>query len=190
MTTTTAPIGTQYGPRAPQRWFYRCRDCLTVCAVRGSKLPELECSCGGRFETMGMVQRHRLVLTGLECPCDGRCTGAVGPSCDCQCGGENHGTGALVRVTYDAGPVPRIVAPDADQRIARAAEYRAALATADAAIEAKLGDTMRTMAAGGWISDRGLWERCYRARKARAHACGLKTHGGRLRALARLAAEV
>ena len=23
--------------------------------------------------------------------CNGICMGAVGPSCDCQCGGENHG---------------------------------------------------------------------------------------------------
>lgn len=23
--------------------------------------------------------------------CDARCTGAVGPSCDCQCRGQNHG---------------------------------------------------------------------------------------------------
>lgn len=25
--------------------------------------------------------------------CDGRCMGAVGPACDCSCGGENHGAG-------------------------------------------------------------------------------------------------
>jgi len=28
-----------------------------------------------------------------EKECDGRCTGAVGPACDCKCGGENHGGG-------------------------------------------------------------------------------------------------
>jgi hypothetical protein len=27
-----------------------------------------------------------------ECPCDGRCTGARGHSCDCSCGGANHGS--------------------------------------------------------------------------------------------------
>ena len=26
-------------------------------------------------------------------PCDGRCTGARGHSCDCSCGGKNHGAG-------------------------------------------------------------------------------------------------
>lgn len=25
--------------------------------------------------------------------CDGRCMGATGPSCDCSCGGMNHGAG-------------------------------------------------------------------------------------------------
>lgn len=26
-----------------------------------------------------------------EKECNGRCMGAVGPACDCACGGENHG---------------------------------------------------------------------------------------------------
>jgi len=28
-----------------------------------------------------------------ERECNGVCMGAVGPSCDCSCGGENHGKG-------------------------------------------------------------------------------------------------
>lgn len=28
--------------------------------------------------------------------CDPRCENAVGPSCDCSCGGKNHGRGYLV----------------------------------------------------------------------------------------------
>lgn len=27
--------------------------------------------------------------------CSAKCTGAVGQSCDCSCGGENHGGGSL-----------------------------------------------------------------------------------------------
>lgn len=27
--------------------------------------------------------------------CNGRCMGATGPSCDCSCGGENHGSAHL-----------------------------------------------------------------------------------------------
>jgi len=30
-----------------------------------------------------------------EKECNGVCMGAVGPSCDCSCGGENHGTAKL-----------------------------------------------------------------------------------------------
>ncbi len=30
--------------------------------------------------------------------CDGRCMGAIGPSCDCSCGGENHGKNSSVLV--------------------------------------------------------------------------------------------
>lgn len=30
-----------------------------------------------------------------EKECNGRCMGAVGPACDCSCGGENHGTAHL-----------------------------------------------------------------------------------------------
>lgn len=32
-----------------------------------------------------------VVGTVSETPCDARCTGARGTSCDCQCGGANHG---------------------------------------------------------------------------------------------------
>lgn len=27
--------------------------------------------------------------------CNARCMGAIGPACDCSCGGENHGTSSL-----------------------------------------------------------------------------------------------
>lgn len=30
-----------------------------------------------------------------DCPCDGRCTSAKGPNCDCSCGGANHGADYL-----------------------------------------------------------------------------------------------
>lgn len=56
-----------------------------------------------------LERRQRLVEEGQAAPCDGRCTNAVGPTCDCVCGGRNHGTKALVTVSFDRGPVP--VAP-------------------------------------------------------------------------------
>jgi hypothetical protein len=54
---------------------------------------------------MGRVEGARLTRMESRTPCDGRCIGAVGPSCDCSCGGENHGMTRLVDVAVDAGSV-------------------------------------------------------------------------------------
>lgn len=34
-----------------------------------------------------------VATTRLGVPCDARCTGARGHTCDCSCGGKNHGAG-------------------------------------------------------------------------------------------------
>lgn len=34
-----------------------------------------------------------------EKTCDGRCTSATGPNCECSCGGHNHGRSFLVSAT-------------------------------------------------------------------------------------------
>lgn len=63
-----------------------------------------------------------------------RCTGAVGPSCDCPCGGVNHGSGLLVLVEATT-TVPRLTPPgDGAAARARAEAYRAAVAGAVSAI--------------------------------------------------------
>lgn len=41
--------------------------------------------------TMIMDFKRLLGKYKPEKACDGRCMGAVGPACDCSCGGENHG---------------------------------------------------------------------------------------------------
>ncbi len=48
-----------------------------------------ECNCPLR--TWNAVKGH--YSEGRKC--DSRCTGAVGPNCECQCGGHNHGADAL-----------------------------------------------------------------------------------------------
>lgn len=49
--------------------------------------PSMPCpKCGTR--TYGDAVRGTL---RPEIPCSAKCTGAVGPSCDCACGGINHG---------------------------------------------------------------------------------------------------
>ena len=100
------------------RHFWKCPLCLTVAATEGDAVSRLDCGyCQVAMNYMGRVQRSRLVRDDDFCPCDARCTNAVGPSCDCSCGGLNHGTGALVTVTVDAGPVPIAnVQPTAQQK--------------------------------------------------------------------------
>jgi hypothetical protein len=41
-----------------------------------------------------------------ECPCDARCTNAKGPSCNCSCGGANHGAGHAVDLRCDSVALP------------------------------------------------------------------------------------
>lgn len=184
MCTTTPKIA---------RHYYRCRACCLVAAVdgaleqittpRGDREYTTRCVCDGRLELLGRVARARkgLVLDSERCACDGRCTNAPGPSCDCKCGGVNHGTGRMVPVVIDAGGVPRLqVGADAEITAckARAAEYAAAMEPYRA--------TLRRMR-----EDRaGSMRRATFAEDALASALGsisrLRTHKGRLAAIAKL----
>ena len=47
----------------------------------------VKCPCGGEF-WLQPVKGHMKP----EVSCDARCTGAKGFSCDCSCGGKNHGS--------------------------------------------------------------------------------------------------
>jgi hypothetical protein len=62
---------------------------------------------------MGVVAGDKYTKTENRAPCDGRCTHAVGPHCDCGCGGVNHGTGRLVATVVAEGKV-KVVNPTAD----------------------------------------------------------------------------
>src|SRR5688572_14840449 len=112
------------------RWFVRCRLCLSIAAIDAISLPkgEIQCSaCTGPIEIMGRVKDTRLVMDAKVCACDGRCTHAKGPNCDCSCGGKNHGTGALVSITVDMGAVPRINIKPTEKALAVAKEFREAM---------------------------------------------------------------
>ena len=56
---------------------------------------------------MGRVYRSRLVDSAEVPPCDGRCTSARGPSCDCPCDGKNHGSNRVITINRNAGPIPK-----------------------------------------------------------------------------------
>lgn len=46
----------------------------------------IRCDCGRAVRLHPVVGKHNPAKV-----CDGRCMGAVGPSCECSCGGANHG---------------------------------------------------------------------------------------------------
>lgn len=160
------------------RWYVRCVDCLHTSAVDAESLPRsaLACgACGGRIENMGRVSGCSLVHDGLRCACDGRCTGAMGPNCDCQCGGVNHGTGRVVPIEIPAGGVPIIRNPDSEALKERAREWRETLAEVE--------NRAAAMRAGSrWLSDAD-YHTVYRLEKYARNARTLRTHAGRMACL-------
>jgi len=199
-------------PRAPTvpatkptcRYFYRCQDCLSVAVTEieltavydyKSTTPHIAhyafCdACEGEVEYMGKAYRKLLLSTEFRCPCDGRCTGAIGPSCDCQCGGENHGTGRLVEVVTHAGALPSLRIPPDAVRIAE--EFRAAKKAVSAAWEARFGSLFTRKRRGEFLYDREFRFYCYGARlwAMYTRAAKGKTHKGRMKALAAVLDEI
>lgn len=112
--------------------FYRCQDCLSIAVVDTSDILKygtaMSCgACDGNTWYLGRAQGDKLVRLEHKCPCDGRCTGATGPNCDCKCMGQNHGTGRLVTVSITVGSIPRLNINDTEA-LSRAVEYRTLLA--------------------------------------------------------------
>lgn len=166
--------------KTSERWFYRCRDCLTTVVVEGPAMLTAECAaCDGPIETMGRVMPSgRLGVLEHRVPCDARCTHARGPKCECPCGGENHGTGLLVPVWRVAGASPRIQVPVADESLQRAREWREALGAARGERDRLLAEKREQ----GWLGAE-RWDRLDRLRRAISAAQSKRTHAGRMRAL-------
>lgn len=80
MSILTGACRSHYGP-APG--FNRPDGLLVACVDIRAR-----CSCGG-WALLKRVQGT--VNTSVRC--DSRCMYAIGPKCDCQCGGANHGAG-------------------------------------------------------------------------------------------------
>lgn len=194
--STPEPIKPPRPTVRKSRHFYRCEDCLSVVAVE-TKLPEergrwsgrMECTakcgaCGAHIEYMGetryTVGGHEYAMrypTGEFKPaCDGKCIGAVGPNCDCQCGGENHGTGNCVEIFHDSG-VPKVRMPEGAR--AKADAYRALVQSIDAAWDARYGDVTRRKRAGEWINNFQHYQDGQNVRVSLSKARALRTHAGR-----------
>lgn len=170
--------------RCESRWFVRCADCLSVAAVEAVPAGMLCGLCGGRVEEMGRVTRDRrgMVTAAYDAPaCDARCTHARGPSCDCPCGGKNHGTGVTVPVVVTEG-APRASMPPEGKARRVAEEWRAELARVRATLAGRMSRAQRD---GAWLGggDYGL---VMQYRRVLAHAKGLRTHKGRMAQLRRI----
>lgn len=183
------------------RWFYKCADCLSVMAIDGRLESQHvrtatasgvtyayrvgECGvCGGNLEEMGKVEGTALTQPGERCPCDLRCTSAAGPKCNCLCGGVNHGSHRRSQVDIVTGSVPRVTPPNDPAALARATEYRAAVAPL-----AELVANLRKRKAASWV-DRDtynlLQSRAYLLNKVRK----CRTHSVRMKLLAEWAATL
>lgn len=128
-------------PQVGERICYRCHECLAVLfgtvkerAFDGLRCPHCD---GASVQYMGMVRGASVVKPKGECPCDERCQYAMGPNCDCSCGGANHGCGSLWTIEI-VGNTKRLVAAsenaekDSVKFRARAALWRATWAMIDA----------------------------------------------------------
>lgn len=116
-----------------RRYYVRCHDCLSVMVMASPQAPgrsmRFECgACGGGLTLMGEVTRDgkRWARREVVSVCDARCTNAHGPSCDCTCGGRNHGSHLVVEVVRAEGRLPRMTPVKVEQARALGEAYRAA----------------------------------------------------------------
>lgn len=93
--------------KTTERWYISCTYCERPLAVEvevGNTIEEIaESACPlcneKALRIMGRVEKTDIVRSKVKAACDLRCTNAVGPKCNCECGNVNHGTHKLVR--YD-----------------------------------------------------------------------------------------
>lgn len=167
------------------RWFLRCRLCLSIAAVDAQSLPKGTMTCGacdGPVEIMGRVDGCTSHLeTG--CKCDARCTNAKGPNCDCSCGGANHGKGMMTTITPVFDPsLPHVVNITAtDKALAIVKEFREALIPVNRVIR------LLTVKKGkdGYLQPADFSQLCFLERVRNA-ARKAKTHKSRMAILAQV----
>jgi hypothetical protein len=183
------------------RHFYRCADCLSVVAtdakIQPVQLPPAyirsfgECgACDGRIEYLGQVQRDYLARTELRVPCDARCTSAIGPHCECQCGGVNHGSNRVVEVVVEVGKVPRVMVPP-DAKV-KAETYRALVQSVRDAHRVRFGRVVELKRQGAYLSvpDWCLFQEGVRLNNRIVAARELRSHAARNRKLDAILADI
>ncbi len=181
-----------------ERHFFKCRLCLTPWTEEFNEDPLVQrygnafsklttCPfCESLLEKppvrfysyMGKVHREHLEKqAGERSACDARCTNALGPSCDCQCGGENHGTNLTVAVIQSSA-VPSKISPE--KAMERKNEYLKALEEAQAIFFDRYQKTWEDKRAGRFVPG-GLyypmmthWHTLSEAKKSQSHPTRMK----------------
>jgi len=107
-----------------QLFYHKCSHCLCAFSSTEPKIDECDCN-SDEVVCMGKVYGNTYKQVENRPACDGRCTGACGPHCDCSCGGVNHGTGRMVATVIREGKV-KVVDPSADilDEMKRGYKYR------------------------------------------------------------------
>lgn len=176
-----------------KRWFARCLGCLSIMAIESEGRPpaRMRCSaCTAQIEIMGQVRYQRIVNIEAHTPCDARCTMASGPSCDCQCGGKNHGSKITVAVAVDVGGIPRVTPPNPEKAVRTYQEWLRARTATEARI-VKHFPALRLPA--GFETGPALEAEIVRGNRYLdrvALAGRMKTHHGRLKALESIHAKL
>lgn len=179
------------------RWYLKCHDCLSTVTIDVGQNEHflydarLECGiCGGCLYVMGRVELERWIRTGLRPKCDGRCVSALGPNCDCECGGENHGKGleGCYEHILESGTV-RVTPPHKrDEALLRAEAYRQA--------RRQLEDAFQRACPAYEAYRQGVrvpveaYRRIRRYEERLADAVRRRSHKGRMQALAELIRDV
>lgn len=143
-------------------FYYKCLDCLTPVALETRSTEDLFCDCGSnnRFEYMGRVQANGDITKQEEqCKCNSSCTHASGPSCDCECGGRNHGHGRKAYIVVDkvTGKARQHIKVN-EKSIAHAVWFRDVLAQmAQTSFLGILEDAALRRGPTDWTAQRRLW---------------------------------
>jgi hypothetical protein len=175
------------------RAYLRCSACLHIFAIESATQrpypgQQIECGgCGGTVEFIGNVGRDpaRLTQEVDRVPCDARCTHAMGPICNCPCGGVNHGTRRVVTVTVDVGSRPRIIPQDAADCQRTRTEWETARDAALAAIAERFS-AINNLRSQRWLngSEWAEYSEGQRRRGLVVKARAMKTQRGRMQKLA------
>lgn len=170
------------------RYCFKCADCIAVFFIEDDDpnfertTRQIECDCGGIASLMGKVHRERVLQEEIVSVCDGRCTSAKGPSCNCHCGGANHGSGAVVKIFRDVSN--KIPKAHNDPNIGVAIEWRDGLRDAAERMTRTYGadvlEKYLQKVCIGW----DLYARVHRDYKKMMAAKDMKTHKGRMLKLA------